>query len=245
MDNGNHPTIMLSEHERTYIDPGHVNTVSSDQQTRTEMAFDGVTINTDGGINHTTFRQGGFDYNNIYFNFNSNKTTLEGYILATLDDIPLSTIATLENLALDHTNQINSINSNITDLQTLTSTHTSQISALQTSVSNCVTLSQLSTTLNDYALKSEVPSLDGYATQTWVQNQGYATSSEIPTVNNPTITFTQGGVAKGSITLNQSADQTIEFDAGGGGGSSAPYEISNMEIDSTNQTITLTIVANS
>ena len=100
--------------------------------------------------------------------------------------------------------------------------------------------------LSDYAVKSEVPSLDGYATQTWVQNQGYATSSEIPTVNNPTITFTQGGVAKGSITLNQSADQTIEFDAGGGGGgSSAPYEISNMEIDSTNQTITLTIVANS
>lgn len=64
-------------------------------------------------------------------------------------------------------------------------------------------------------------------------------------INNPTITFTQGGTTKGTITLNQSGDQTIEFDAGGGGGSSAPFEISNMQVDSSNQTITLTIVANS
>lgn len=44
-----------------------------------------------------------------------------------------------------------------------------------------------------------------------------ALTSDIPTVNNPTITFTQGGTTKGSITLNQSGDQTIEFDAGGSG----------------------------
>lgn len=37
----------------------------------------------------------------------------------------------------------------------------------------------------------------------------------IPTVNNPTITFTQGGVTKGTITLNQSSNSTIAFDAGG------------------------------
>ena len=43
--------------------------------------------------------------------------------------------------------------------------------------------------------------------------------SDIPTVNNPTITFTQGGTAKGTITLNQSSNQTIALDAGGGGGS--------------------------
>lgn len=41
----------------------------------------------------------------------------------------------------------------------------------------------------------------------------------IPTVNNPTITITQGGVTKGSFTLNQSSAQTIDVDAGGGGGS--------------------------
>ena len=45
-----------------------------------------------------------------------------------------------------------------------------------------------------------------------------ADKSEIPTVNNPTITFTQGNAVKGSITLNQANDQTISLDAGGGGG---------------------------
>ena len=43
---------------------------------------------------------------------------------------------------------------------------------------------------------------------------------DIPTVNDPTITFTQGGVTKGSISLNQATDQTIELDAGGSGGGS-------------------------
>ena len=38
----------------------------------------------------------------------------------------------------------------------------------------------------------------------------------IPTVNNSAITFTQGGVTKGSFTLNQSSAQTIALDAGGG-----------------------------
>lgn len=42
--------------------------------------------------------------------------------------------------------------------------------------------------------------------------------SDMPTVNNPTITFTQGGTTKGTITLNQSSNQTIALDAGGGGG---------------------------
>ena len=39
-------------------------------------------------------------------------------------------------------------------------------------------------------------------------------------IHNPTITFTQGGTTKGSITLNQATDQTIELDAGGSGGGS-------------------------
>lgn len=44
-----------------------------------------------------------------------------------------------------------------------------------------------------------------------------ALTSDIPTVNNPTITFTQGGTTKGSISLNQASDQTIALDAGGSG----------------------------
>ena len=38
----------------------------------------------------------------------------------------------------------------------------------------------------------------------------------IPTVNNPTITITQGGVTKGSFTLNQATGDTIALDAGSG-----------------------------
>ena len=38
----------------------------------------------------------------------------------------------------------------------------------------------------------------------------------IPTVNNPTITLTQGGATKGSFTLNQASGDTIDLDAGGG-----------------------------
>ena len=41
----------------------------------------------------------------------------------------------------------------------------------------------------------------------------------IPTVNNATITFTQGGVSKGSFTVNTATDATIALDAGGGGSS--------------------------
>lgn len=37
----------------------------------------------------------------------------------------------------------------------------------------------------------------------------------IPTVNNSTIRFTQGGVSKGSFTLNQASGATIALDAGG------------------------------
>ena len=93
--------------------------------------------------------------------------------------------------------------------------------ATKSDISSMVTTTQLNDALDDYALKPEIPTDvsqlyndAGYATETWVQNQGYITNSAIPTVNNPTITFTQGGTTKGTITLNQSGDQTIEFDAG-------------------------------
>lgn len=49
---------------------------------------------------------------------------------------------------------------------------------------------------------------------------GYATEQYVDeSIGNGTITFTQGGVEKGTITMNQSGDATIAFDAGGSGGS--------------------------
>ena len=41
-----------------------------------------------------------------------------------------------------------------------------------------VTEKDLNETLEGYALKTEVPSLDGYATQSWVQSQGYLTEHQ-------------------------------------------------------------------
>lgn len=55
----------------------------------------------------------------------------------------------------------------------------------------------------------------------------YSDLSGKPAINNATITFKQGGSVKGSFTTNQSSNQTIELDAGGGGGSSLPDQTGN------------------
>jgi len=65
---------------------------------------------------------------------------------------------------------------------------------------------------------SDVETALGYVPYNSSNPNGYITSADLPTVNNPTITFTQGGVTKGTITLNQSNNQTIALDAGGSGG---------------------------
>lgn len=74
------------------------------------------------------------------------------------------------------------------------------------------------------------------ATEAFVNSKGYQTASQvkslltwsnligkptIPTVNNPTITINQGGVKKGSFTLNQSGGATINLDGAGGGSTSS------------------------
>lgn len=52
----------------------------------------------------------------------------------------------------------------------------------------------------------------------FLQGDGTWTNPTMPTVNDATITITQGGVTKGSFTLNQASGDTIALDAGGGGG---------------------------
>lgn len=64
-----------------------------------------------------------------------------------------------------------------------------------------------------------------------------------PTVSNATITLTQGGVTKGSFTLNQSSDGSIALDAGGGSDTSVikiyPVAVSIAE-GSTSATVDVT-----
>lgn len=68
---------------------------------------------------------------------------------------------------------------------------------------------------------SKIPTINLYSGLLKVPGgiYGYYTSAQvdalIPTVNDSTITFTQGGVNKGSFTLNQSSGATIALDAGG------------------------------
>lgn len=62
-------------------------------------------------------------------------------------------------------------------------------------------------------------------------------STVIPTVNNPTITLTQGGVTKGSFTLNQSTGGTIDLDAGGGGVGDIDNKSITTNVDDEMQTV--------
>ena len=61
-----------------------------------------------------------------------------------------------------------------------------------------------------------VPVTDVTVGGTSVVSSGVAVVPAIPTVNDSTITITQGGVTKGSFTLNQATGDTIALDAGGG-----------------------------
>lgn len=76
-----------------------------------------------------------------------------------------------------------------------------------------------SRTVNGKALSSDV-------TLTYTDVGALPDSTVIPTVNNPTITLTQGGVTKGTFTLNQSSNKTIDFDATGATG--ANTSLSNL-----------------
>lgn len=69
----------------------------------------------------------------------------------------------------------------------------------------------------------------------FTNDAGYITSADLPTVNDATITITQGGTTKGSFTLNQSSGATIALDAGGGSSYTA-----GTGIDITSGTISVT-----
>ena len=89
------------------------------------------------------------------------------------------------------------------------------------------------TTTNDltnnsgFITSSDIPVTDVTVGGTSVVSAGVAAVPAIPTVNNSTITITQGGVTKGSFSLNQVTGDTIALDAGGGGGSA---DIDNLTI---------------
>jgi hypothetical protein len=60
--------------------------------------------------------------------------------------------------------------------------------------------------------------LEWYVTLNELQGMGYITASELPTVNDATITIKQGGEVMGSFTLNQTNNAEILLNEGGQGG---------------------------
>lgn len=104
---------------------------------------------------------------------------------------------------------------------------------------------------NDLNNKPTIPSLEGYATEQWVENKGYSTFSgdyndldnkpelfsgdyndldnkpTIPTVNNATLTIKQGGTTKGTFSANANENVEINLESGGGGGSTDWSDITN------------------
>ena len=77
-------------------------------------------------------------------------------------------------------------------------------------------------TTGDYDDLLNKPTIPSAQVQSdWAQSDNTAVDyiknkPTIPTVNDGTITLTQGGVTKGSFTVNQSGNSTIDLDAGGG-----------------------------
>lgn len=95
-------------------------------------------------------------------------------------------------------------------------------------------------TLSAVATSGAYSDLSGTPTLATVATSGdyddLTNKPTIPTVNDATITITQGGATKGSFTLNQSSNQTIDVDAGGASndwyGSQAQFDaIQNKDAD--------------
>ena len=104
------------------------------------------------------------------------------------------------------------IQKNGTSVATFTANASSNVTA---NISVPTTTNDL-TNNSGFITSSDIPVTDVTVGGTSVVSAGVAVVPAIPTVNNPTITITQGGVTKGSFTLNQASGDTIALDAGGG-----------------------------
>lgn len=104
------------------------------------------------------------------------------------------------------------IQKNGTSVATFTANASSNVTA---NISVPTTTNDL-TNNSGFITSSDIPVTDVTVGGTSVVSAGVAVVPAIPTVNNPTITITQGGVTKGSFTLNQATGDTIALDAGGG-----------------------------
>ena len=76
-------------------------------------------------------------------------------------------------------------------------------------------------------------------------DSGGNVSLTIPTVNNATLTITQGGTTKGTFTANASSDVTIALDAGGASILEALYPVGSVYITTANTCPLSTLISGS
>jgi len=113
----------------------------------------------------------------------------------------------------------------IDDEMSLSSENAVQNKVITAALNNKADTSSLATvaTTGDYDDLLNKPTIpDAQVQSNWNESDNTSKSyiqnkPTIPTVNNATLTITQGGITKGMFTANASSDVTIDLDAGGGG----------------------------
>ena len=163
-----------------------------------ETIFDGITTMSDITIQNIEFEGNSINTEGVYLANEDEgvETTLSAGSLSmnTMgggSSLVLSvSVETDEN---DETISVADINADMTNLR---------ISAASVTINDADVL-----TINDVTTVATTGSYDDLSDK-----------PTIPTVNDATITITQGGTTKGTFTLNQSSNATIALDAGGSGG---------------------------
>ena len=180
-----------------------------------------VTTNTDQNITGTKtfvgqkkigFKQSASN-NKLGFTLYDNNNVEKGYLefnpSNNVDGVPLMTLGNYATASAGLTHVGFRKYSNI-------SSASGAYNLLAPLISDAKTPFSLTTTYTNFYLP--LGFTDGNSTIKTAKSGLVDLSSIIPTVNNSTITFTQGGVTKGTITLNQASNGTIALDAGSSGG---------------------------
>lgn len=105
----------------------------------------------------------------------------------------------------------------VTDLQTTldgkaSSSHShsiSEVTDLSSQLDTKLSVSNYNSDKETFALKSEIPSLSGYATETWVNKQGFAKTSQIPSVPTNISSFTNDSGYQTSSQVDSRINEII------------------------------------
>lgn len=149
-----------------------------------------------------------------------NKLTDEAFVNELVDEIndKIPSEASSSNKLADKAYVSNSVSA----LSSIVSENTENIASNTTSIA--------SNTSNISSINSKIPSEASSSNK--LADKAYVTTLVSTTIGNGTVTITQGGVNKGTFTLNQKTNTTIALESGGGGGSaSSMADLADVSLD--------------